>query len=114
METFSALLAICAGNSPVQLREALMFSLISAWINSWVNNRQAGDLRRHCGHYDVIVMKFVIPRLRLRIRVEMFLAKSNQVPLRGVYVHIIYNMSNNFSVMLPCVFLIGYCTFMDV
>ena len=26
------------------------------WINGWVNNRKAGGLRRHCGHYDVIVM----------------------------------------------------------
>ena len=33
-----------------------MFSLICVWINSWVNNREAGDLRRHRGHYDVIVM----------------------------------------------------------
>ena len=64
METFSALLALCAGNSPVpvnsphkgQWRGALMFSLIYAWINDWVNNREAGDLRRHWGHYDVIVM----------------------------------------------------------
>ena len=64
METFSALLAICAGNSPVpvnsphkgQWRGALMFSLIYAWINDWVNNREAGDLRRQRGHYDVIVM----------------------------------------------------------
>ena len=33
-----------------------MFSLIGAWINSWVNNREAGDLRRNRTHYDVIVM----------------------------------------------------------
>ena len=33
-----------------------MFSLIYARINSWVNNRGAGDLRRHRVHYDVIVM----------------------------------------------------------
>ena len=33
-----------------------MFSLIYGWINTWVNNREAGDLRRHRGHYDVIVM----------------------------------------------------------
>ena len=33
-----------------------MFSLIYARINDWVNNREAGDLRRHRGHYDVIVM----------------------------------------------------------
>ena len=58
METVSALLAICAGNSPVpgQWRGALMFSLICVWIKGWVNNREAGDLRRYQGHYDVIVM----------------------------------------------------------
>ena len=33
-----------------------MFSLICAWINAWVNNREAGDLRRNHGHYDVIVI----------------------------------------------------------
>ena len=26
------------------------------WINGWVNNREAGDLRRYRAHYDVIVM----------------------------------------------------------
>ena len=63
METFSALLAICAGNSPVpgnspqkgQWRRVLMFSLICVWINGWVN-RQVGDLRRHRANYDVSVM----------------------------------------------------------
>ena len=39
-----------------QWREALMFSLICAWINSSVNNRETGDLRRHRAHYDVTVM----------------------------------------------------------
>ena len=45
-------------NSPHkgQWRGALKFSLICARINSWVNNGEAGDLRRHHGHYDVIVM----------------------------------------------------------
>ena len=36
---------------------ALMFSLICSWINVWVNNREAGELRRHRAHYDVIVMQ---------------------------------------------------------
>ena len=40
-----------------QWREALMFSLICAWANGSVNNRDARDLRRHRAHYDVIVMK---------------------------------------------------------
>ena len=34
----------------------LMFSLICAWINSRVNNREAGDLRWNRAHYDVRVM----------------------------------------------------------
>ena len=40
-------------------RGALMFSLICAWINGWVNNREAGDLRRHRVHNDVIVMTWL-------------------------------------------------------
>ena len=45
-------------NSPHkgQWRGALMFSMICSLINGWVNNREAGDLRRHLAHYDVIVM----------------------------------------------------------
>ena len=45
-------------NSPHkgQWRGALTFSLICVWINGWVNNRDAGDLRRYHAHYDVIVM----------------------------------------------------------
>ena len=39
-----------------QWRGALSFSLICARINGWVNNREAGNLRRHSAHYDVIVM----------------------------------------------------------
>ena len=52
----------CAGNSPVnfphtdQWRGALMFSLICAWTNGWVNNQGADYLRRHRAHYDVTVM----------------------------------------------------------
>ena len=65
MGTFSVLLALCMRNSPVtgvnsthkgQCCEALMFSLICAWINGWVNNREAGNLRSHHAHYDVTVM----------------------------------------------------------
>ena len=42
-------------------RGALMFSLICLWINGWVNNREAGDLRRYCAHYDVTVKVIHIP-----------------------------------------------------
>ena len=45
-------------NSPHkgQWRGALMFSFICVWINDWVNNGEAGDLRRYRIHYDVTVM----------------------------------------------------------
>ena len=33
-----------------------MFPFICIWINDWVNNREAGDLRRYRAHYDVIVI----------------------------------------------------------
>ena len=68
METFSALLALCAGNLPVTgelpsqrpVTRSFDVSLICAWINTSVNNCEAGDLIRHRVHYDVIVMKIVI------------------------------------------------------
>ena len=65
METFSRYWPFVRGihRSPVnsphkgQWRGALMFSLICAGIDGWVNTREAGDLRRHRAHYDVIVMQ---------------------------------------------------------
>ena len=42
-----------------------MFSLICAWVNSRVNNREAGDLRCHHAHYDVIIMPWVCGELLL-------------------------------------------------
>ena len=64
METFSALLAICAGNSPVtgefpaQRPVTRSFDVFfDLRLNKgWINNVEAGDLRRHRAHYDVIVM----------------------------------------------------------
>ena len=29
---------------------------LSVWVNGWANNREAGDLKRHSAHYDVIVV----------------------------------------------------------
>ena len=45
-------------NSPHkgQWRRALMFSLICARINGWVNNGEVGNLRPYRAHYDVTVM----------------------------------------------------------
>ena len=44
--------------------DALMFSLISVWINGWVNNRETGDLRRYRVHYDVTVMYPILNELQ--------------------------------------------------
>ena len=64
-------------NSPHkgQWRGALLFSLICNWINSWIKNREAGDLRRHRAHYDIIVM-FLIARPRRRV---MWVASLSQI-----------------------------------
>ena len=40
---------------------AWLFSLICAWTNDLVNNRDADDLRRHRTNYDVTVMLFIDP-----------------------------------------------------
>ena len=64
METFSALLAISAGNSPVPDEFPAQRSVTRGFDvffdlrpnNGWVNKREAGDLRCHRAHYDFIVM----------------------------------------------------------
>ena len=84
METFSAFLAFCAGNSPVpvnsphkgQWREALMFPLICARTNRWINNHEAGDLRRHEAHYDVSVMN-----------VQRSRARPPEIPRQYIYIY---------------------------
>ena len=64
METFSALLALCEGNTPITgefpsqrpVTRGFDVSVICAWTNGCANHRDVGDLRRHRVHYDVIVM----------------------------------------------------------
>ena len=78
MKTFSGVLAICAGNSPVNSphkghwRGALMFSLICALKTVEWTIVRLGDLRRHRVHYHVIVMvqeisKFIVPKASWRL-----------------------------------------------
>ena len=75
MVTISTLLVFYAGNSPVTgefpsqrpvtRSFAVFFDL--GLNNGRVNNRDAGDLRRHCAHNDVTVMLgtyMVLPRSR--------------------------------------------------
>ena len=63
MESYSALLSIWAGNSPVtgefpaQRSVTRSFDFfISACLNGWAHIGEAGNLRRHRAHYDVTVM----------------------------------------------------------
>ena len=60
-------------NSPHngQWRGALKFSLICAWLNGWINNGEAGDLKRHRAHYDATVME-------LNFRFEGYLYQDEQ------------------------------------
>ena len=65
METFSAATGPLCGDSPVtgdfpSQRPVTQSFDVFIWsvprTNSWVNNREDGDLRRHRAHYHVIVM----------------------------------------------------------
>ena len=49
-------------NSPHkgQWHGALMFSLTCSSINGGINNGEAGGLRCHCAHYDIIVMHVTV------------------------------------------------------
>ena len=68
METFSAWLVLCAGNSPltgefpaqrpVTRSFDVFFDLRIFLTNRWVNNRETGDLGRHRAYFDVIVMRW--------------------------------------------------------
>ena len=42
---------------PMHQDPLLVFSFICNWTYGWVSNRDAGDLRRHRAHYEVIVMR---------------------------------------------------------
>ena len=120
-ETFFALLALCAGNSPVKSppppahkgrgRGALMFSLICAWINSWVNNREAGDLRRHRALYDsnrtkptrfwVIDLHIALIFGRRLTQMSSFVARIGYVTLVAVTGTIIWSHCRSLNLGYP-------------
>ena len=71
-----------------------MFSLICVWINSWVNNREAGDLRRYRGHYDVNVINISAP-----LRIYMYAS-----PRQNWLVH-----DNDFLWVIPSTEKLTFC-----
>ena len=67
--------------------ELSCFYLICVWINGWVNNGEAGDLRRHRAHYDIImtlkwrhmrVMASQITITRTRLFIGQFAQATNK------------------------------------
>ena len=78
-------------NSPHkgQWRGALMLSLICVGINGWINNREAGDLRRYRGHYDVIIIFFGYTNKKGRhsLTVDIFAWQAE----RSISICLLYN-----------------------
>ena len=65
METFSLLLALCAGNSPVTgefpTQRPVTRSFGVFFDPRWANKGDAGELRRQRAHYDVTVKNLIAP-----------------------------------------------------
>ena len=90
METFSELLALCAGKSSVTgefssqrpVTRSFDIFLICTYINGYLNNRKAGDLRHRRAHYDVTVMyiwiKEITPILKRLFNIPMYI--SSEIP----------------------------------
>ena len=95
METFSALLALCAGNSPVTCelppQRPVMRSFDAIFdlrLNKrLVNNRYVGDLGRHRAHYDVTLMYLAVTgsvEAWLQ-RLQWLLEQSSFLPFRFIF-----------------------------
>ena len=97
MKTFSALLALCAGNSPATddfpaqrpvTRIFDVFIDLRFDINGEENNREAGDLRRHRAHFDVIVIRNgLMNQVSLTLRCAF--SVDNQVHAKNWFMNII-------------------------
>ena len=73
METFSALLALCAGNSPVtdefraQRPVTRSFDVFLVLRPNKRLSKQSGYLRRHRTHYEVTVMLACITQITMKL-----------------------------------------------
>ena len=59
--------------------ELWCFLWSAPWINGWVNNREAGDVRQHRAHYDVIVMSWVVQHIGFIIRIVSIKTNLNTI-----------------------------------
>ena len=55
-----------------------MFSLIYAWMNGWVNNRNVGELGRRRAHDDVILMEFLLEEFFTKGRYQTTTKHDNE------------------------------------
>ena len=55
--------------------------------NGWVNNREAGDLWRHRGHYDVIVMRHYCFRTHLPLGGHWWRIQPKRIPHVWEFLH---------------------------
>ena len=123
IETFSALLAHCAGNSPVkdQWRGALMFSLICA-LNKhslgWWFETPTRSLWRHCDKMIVQWSKIsenqtgssLIPKVAYRIGINYFRAPNCRIRLSEdkTVLRRSYDISSSgFPIPLSCISFFG-------
>ena len=90
METFSALLVLCARNSPVtgefpaqRSSDTELRCFFDLRLNKRLSKkREAGDLRRHRAHYDVIVMNASINESSLPLVSVTLVARLFEIATR--------------------------------
>ena len=77
-----------------QWHETLMFYFTFAWTNGWVNNRIAGDLRRHPAHYDVTV------KMKCKC-LQSYLIHSTAVRVTHVMTHNLFKFQISTTISCP-------------
>ena len=70
-----------------------MLSLIYTWMNGWVHNREADDLRRHRTHYAVTVMGSVVGVGIMSLVLHMWSFACNEVRAVGRDIFAVKNFS---------------------
>ena len=105
------------GEFPVQRPVTRRFDIffdVCPKKNGWVNNGEAGDLRRHRTHYDVSVMKkgqhFAVDNCNAFSRKEKFWLQSFWLELH----HIFFNKGFNRWQVRVKIAVVNQCTRADV
>ena len=88
-------LCLCAGNSPVPGEFPAQRPVTRSFdvffdlhpINGWINNDEAGDLKRHRAHYDVTVMRGV--------NVVWYIRVNHKCNTFRVFCMLMYELRNN-------------------